>query len=61
LEKASDRSCALRESRDGRDAPLDLPHLREYVLKQHVVLYAHSSGRVVLFALRHHPQLSSMV
>jgi len=48
LEKASDRSCALRESRDGRDAPLDLPHLREYVLKQHVVLYAHSSGRVVL-------------
>ena len=38
-----------------------LPHLREYVLKQHVVLYAHSSDRVVLLALRHHRQLSYMV
>jgi len=38
-----------------------LPHLREYVLKQHVVLYAHSSDRVVLLALRRHRQLSYMV
>lgn len=38
-----------------------LPHLREYVLEQHVVLYAHSSDRVVLLALRHHRQLSYMV
>ena len=38
-----------------------LPHLREYVLKQHVVLYAHSSDRVVLLAIRHQRQLGYLV
>ena len=38
-----------------------LPHLREYVLKHHVVLYAHSSERVVLLALRHQRQLGYAV
>ena len=38
-----------------------LPHLREYVLKHHMVLYAHSSDRVVLLAMRHQRQLSYAV
>jgi hypothetical protein len=38
-----------------------LPHLREYVLKHHMVLYAHSSDRVVLLAMRHLRQLSYAV
>ncbi|WP_157866632.1 hypothetical protein [Aromatoleum aromaticum] len=38
-----------------------LPHVREYVLKSHVVLYAHSSDRVVLLAMRHQRQLSYAV
>lgn len=35
-----------------------LPDLREYVLKQHVVLYAHSSKRVALLAIKHQRQLT---
>lgn len=35
-----------------------LPHLREYVLAQHLVLYAHSDSEVVLLALKHHRQLA---
>jgi len=38
-----------------------LPHVREYVLKCHLVLYAHSSDRVVLLAMRHQKQLSYAV
>lgn len=34
-----------------------LPHLREYVIGTHVVLYAHSESRVVLLALKHQRQL----
>lgn len=34
-----------------------LPFLREYVLTQHLVLYAHSDSEVVLLALKHHRQL----
>mgnify|MGYP001275715839 CR=1 FL=1 len=34
-----------------------LPHLREYVIGQHVVLYAHSESSVVLLALKHQRQL----
>ncbi len=34
-----------------------LPDLREYVLDQHVVLYAHSDTEVVLLALKHQRQL----
>lgn len=35
-----------------------LPHLREYVIGSHVVLYAHSDTEVVLLALKHHRQLT---
>lgn len=35
-----------------------LPHLREYVVGQHIVLYAHSESRVVLLALKHQRQLA---
>lgn len=35
-----------------------LPHLREYVIGSHVVLYAHSDTEVVLLSLKHHRQLS---
>ena len=34
-----------------------LPYLREYVLGQHIVLYAHSATDVVLLALKHQRQL----
>ena len=34
-----------------------LPDLREYVLDQHIVLYAHSESEVVLLALKHQRQL----
>ncbi|MDH4451250.1 MAG: type II toxin-antitoxin system RelE/ParE family toxin [Rhodoferax sp.] len=39
-------------------AQAGLPHLREYVLSHHVVLYAHSDTEVVLLALKHHRQLT---
>lgn len=34
-----------------------LPSLREYVVGQHIVLYAHSETNVVLLALKHQRQL----
>jgi hypothetical protein len=34
-----------------------LPHLREYVVGRHIVLYAHSESSVVLLALKHQRQL----
>lgn len=35
-----------------------LPHLREYVIGSHVVLYAHSDIEVVLLSIKHHRQLT---
>lgn len=35
-----------------------LPHLREYVIGSHVVLYAHSDTEVVLLSVKHHRQLT---
>lgn len=35
-----------------------LPDLREFVLGQYVVLYAHSSERVALLAIKHQRQLT---
>lgn len=35
-----------------------LPHLREYVIGSHVVLYAHSDSEVVLLSVKHHRQLT---
>jgi len=34
-----------------------LPHLREYLVGQHIVLYAHSETAVVLLAIKHQRQL----
>lgn len=34
-----------------------LPHLREYIVGQHIVLYAHSDTKLVLLALKHPRQL----
>jgi hypothetical protein len=36
----------------------NLPHLREFVIGSHVVLYAHSDTEVVLLSLKHHRQLT---
>lgn len=38
-----------------------LPSLREYVVGQHIVLYAHSEAEVVLLALKHQRQLAYYV
>jgi hypothetical protein len=35
-----------------------LPFLREFVVNQHIVLYAHSDSEVVLLALKHQRQLT---
>ena len=34
-----------------------MPHLREYVIGQHIVLYVQSETDVVLLALKHQRQL----
>lgn len=39
-------------------AQVGLPFLREYVVAQHVVLFAHAESEVVLLALKHHRQLA---
>ena len=36
----------------------NLPHLREFVIGSHVVLYAHSDAEVVLLSIKHHRQLT---
>lgn len=36
-----------------------LPHLREYVVGRHIVLYAHSEIEVVLLAIKHQRQLQT--
>lgn len=38
-----------------------LPGLREYVVGQHIILYAHSETEVVLLALKHQRQLTYSV
>lgn len=37
---------------------IGLPHVRECIVEQHVVLYAHSDSEVVLLALKHQRQLA---
>lgn len=39
-------------------AQAGLPHLREYLVNRHIVLYAHSEVEVALLALKHQRQLS---
>lgn len=38
-------------------AQAGLPHLREFIVGQHIVLYAHSETEVVLLALKHQREL----
>ena len=35
-----------------------LPHLREFVMGSHLVLYAHSDTEVVLLSIKHYRQLT---
>jgi hypothetical protein len=37
---------------------IGLPNLREYVVGQHIVLYAHSNTEVVLLAVKHQRELT---
>ncbi len=39
-------------------AQAGLPHLREYVIGRHTVLYAHSQTEVALLAIKHQRQLT---
>lgn len=39
-------------------AQAGLPHLREYLVSRHIVLYAHSDVAVALLALKHQRQLA---
>lgn len=38
----------------------ELPELREYVLRSHLVLYAHSDKRVLFLSIRHQRELGYM-
>ena len=42
-------------------AQAGLPHLREYVVSHHVVLYTHSATELALLAIKHQQQLSYWV
>lgn len=55
---ANSAQARLRLTRVQRlAAEAALPELREFVLQQYVVLYAHSSVRAVLLAIKHQRQL----
>ncbi|RFU44466.1 type II toxin-antitoxin system RelE/ParE family toxin [Paraburkholderia sp. DHOC27] len=38
----------------------ELPELREYVLRSHLVLYAHSDKRILFLSIRHQRELGYM-
>jgi len=52
--QAALRAAAVRHLAE----QVGLPDLREYVIGQHILLYAHSATEVVLLALKHQRQLS---
>jgi hypothetical protein len=52
--QASLRLAAVRQLAQSAN----LPHLREFVIGSHLVLYAHSDTEVVLLAIKHHRQLT---
>lgn len=58
LEPTSEQGRTLAERAVALAAAHGVPSLRELVLKPYLLLYAHSSGRVVLLALKHERQLS---
>jgi plasmid stabilization system protein ParE len=41
-------------------AEAGVPDFREYVLRSHVILYAHSEARVVILSIRHQRELGYM-
>ena len=38
----------------------NLPELREYIMRSHLILYAHSDTRVLLLSIRHQRELGYM-
>jgi len=52
--QASLRLAAVRQLAQSAN----LPHLREFVIGSHLVLYAHSDTEVVLLSIKHHRQLT---
>jgi hypothetical protein len=52
--QASLRLAAVRQLAQSAN----LPHLGEFVIGSHLVLYAHSDTEVVLLAIKHHRQLT---
>lgn len=58
LQSQSFQGQALAERARALAETQGVPHLRELILKPHVLLYAHGPDRVVLLALKHERQLS---
>ncbi len=52
--QASLRLAAVRQLAQSAN----LPHLREFVIGSHLVLYAHSDTEVVLLSIKYHRQLT---
>jgi hypothetical protein len=57
LEAHSSQGRALAARASALAAAHGVPHLRELVVKPHVLLYAHDEHRVVLLAFKHERQL----
>lgn len=58
LDAASVQGQALALRARQLAATLGAPHLREAVLRRHLLLYAHSDSEVFLLALKHERQLA---
>jgi hypothetical protein len=61
LHAHSAQACLRAAAVQQLAAQAGLPHLREYVVSHHVVLYAHSSTELALLAIKHQRQLSYWV
>ena len=55
------RSAPARARVQALATQAGLPHLREFVVGQHILLYAHSDEAVLLLALKHERQLEFSV
>ncbi|MFN3303314.1 MAG: type II toxin-antitoxin system RelE/ParE family toxin [Roseateles sp.] len=58
LESQSFQGRAMAERARALAETHGLPHLRELIIKPHVLLYAHGTDRVVLLALKHDRQFT---
>ena len=61
LSGKSAQACVRTETVLRLAQSVGLPFLREYVVGQHIVLYAHSETDAVLLALKHQRQLTYFV